>query len=100
MRAIPRKLHKNLLPRHFTPDVTTNQGTSRGLSMKPTPGLEIHQVFESRALGSCLNYKRVVNVSGKTELLVRTRKKKSVLPLAGSHTLFLLLRWKRWSGSF
>ena len=95
MRSIARKLHRNLTEIHFTPDVRTNQARVRGITMKPTQGLEIHQVMESRSLGSCLNFKRIVDVGAFH--FQKARNKFSSSLFAGSHPFALALRSGRWT---
>jgi hypothetical protein len=63
MRSIPRKLTKQLLPRHFGQDPATNCVAARGVEMRPTLGLEMVMLRQSRTMSHALNLKRRMTAS-------------------------------------
>jgi hypothetical protein len=62
-KSIPTKVRKLLDPRHYGQDPRTNGAVARMVTLRPSRGLEMSLLTESRSLSHCLNYRRFATVS-------------------------------------
>lgn len=62
MRSVSRRQQKSLRDEHFGQDPKKNSGVVRGIQMRPTLGLDIIMVKQSRSLSHAFNLKRAMTV--------------------------------------
>ena len=63
LRGIPRRFHKLLDKSKFEPDPSVNRAVVRGVKLRPTLGMNMVLVCESRSVSHALNMKRKMIVS-------------------------------------
>ncbi len=88
MRSVPRRVQALLDPEHFGQDATENSPVVNTKAMRPTPGLEVVVLSESRKIPHSLNFKMAAVVSAAAAaLLVKALAAPSLYPQDPANTL-------------